>query len=109
MTLLSRFSYKSFNARISSRNTAASIHLVCATTHLKDSSSHVDGIPKGLRLVRDITSLVDQQARDYISNLQDLRRSLLGQAGTVAAVMVYRVFDKLEDLGKRTSSILILF
>ena len=50
-------------------------------------------------------SLVDQQATDYIANLQSLRRNLLGQASTSAAVMVYRVFDQLEDLGKQTSFI----
>ena len=55
---------------------------------------------KGVRLVKNITSLVDQQARDYIVNLQDLRRSLRGQASTTAAVIVCRVFDKLEDVGK---------
>jgi hypothetical protein len=55
---------------------------------------------QGVRLVKNITSLVDQQAQDYIANLQDLRRSLRGQASTTAAVMVCRVLDKLEDAGK---------
>ena len=55
---------------------------------------------QGVRLVKNIASLVDQQAQDYIANLQDLRRSLRGQASTTAAVMVYRVFEKLEDVGK---------
>jgi len=55
---------------------------------------------EGMRFIRDIMSLVDQQARDYIANLQDLRRNLCGQASINAAVMVYRVFDKLEDVGK---------
>ena len=80
---------------------------MCATTH--STVSHIEGVSQGLRLVRDITSLVDEQARGYIASLQNLRHSLLGQAGTVAAVMVYRVFDKIEAIGKPTSSILILF
>ena len=50
--------------------------------------------------MRDIISMVDQQALEYINNLQDLRRSLRGQASIAAAVMVYRVFDKVEDVGK---------
>ena len=55
---------------------------------------------EGMRFIRDIMSLVDQQAQDYIANLQDLRRTLRGQASINAAVMVYRVFDKMEDVGK---------
>src|SRR6266849_10606105 len=62
---------------------------------------------KGVRLVKNIMSLVDQQARDYIATLQDLRRSLRGQASTIAAVMVCRVFDKLEDVGKSIWSFFI--
>src|SRR6266852_836023 len=62
---------------------------------------------KGVRLVKNITSLVDQQARDYIVNLQDLRRSLRGQASTTAAVVVCRVLDKLEDVGKSIWSFFI--
>ena len=61
----------------------------------------------GVRLVKNITSLVDQQARDYIVTLQDLRRSLHGQASTTAAVVVCRVFDKLEDVGKSIWSFFI--
>ena len=57
-------------------------------------------VSQGVRLVKNITSLVDQQARDYIANLQDLRRSLRGQASTTAAVMVCRVFHKLKDVGE---------
>ena len=62
---------------------------------------------KGVRLVKNIMSLVDQQARDYIANLQDLRRSLCGQASATAAVVVCRVFDKLEDVGKSIWSFFI--
>ena len=56
--------------------------------------------------MRDIISMVDQQALEYIANLQGLRRSLRGQASIVAAVMVYRVFDKVEDVGKSPHSFL---
>jgi hypothetical protein len=55
---------------------------------------------QGVRLIRDIISLVEKQAQDYIANLQALRRSLYGQTSTSAAVMVYRVFDKLDGLGE---------
>ena len=64
-------------------------------------------VSQGVRLVKNITSLVDQQARNYIANLQDLRRSLHGQASTTAAVMVCHVFDKLEDVGKSIWSCLV--
>ena len=64
-------------------------------------------LPQGVRLVKNIMSLVDQQAQDYIANLQDLRRSLRGQASTTAAVVVCRVFDKLEDVGKSIWSFFI--
>jgi hypothetical protein len=55
---------------------------------------------QGVRLIRDIISLVEKQAQDYIANLQALRHSLYGQTSTSAAVMVYRVFDKLDNLGE---------
>ena len=57
-------------------------------------------VSQGVRLIKNIMSLVDQQAQDYIANLQDLRRSIHGQASTTAAVVVCRVLDKLEDVGK---------
>ena len=57
-------------------------------------------VSQGVRLIKNIMSLVDQQAQDYIANLQDLRHSLHGQSSTTAAVVVCRVFDKLEDVGK---------
>ena len=63
---------------------------------------------QGVRLVKNITSLVDQQAQDYIVNSQGLRRSLHGQASTTAVVVVCRVSDKLEDVGKPFFSPLIL-
>src|SRR5713101_3814063 len=71
------------------------------------SLHHALTVSQGVRLVKNITSLVDQQARDFIANLQDLRRSLLGQASTTAAVIVCRVFDKLEDVGKSIWSFFI--
>ena len=54
--------------------------------------------------IRDIISLVDKQAQEYIANLQDFRRSLYGQTSTSAAVMVYRVFDKLDNVGESIQS-----
>src|SRR6266849_5362903 len=61
--------------------------------------------------MRDIISVVDQPAKEYTANLQGLRRSLRGQASIASAVMVYRVFDKVEDVGKsilpRTPSFLL--
>ena len=57
-------------------------------------------VSQGVRLIKNIMSLVDQQAQDYIVNLQDLRRSLHGQASTTAAVVVCRVLDKIEAVGK---------
>ena len=59
---------------------------------------------QGVRLMRDIISLVDKQAQDYIANFQALRHSLYGQTSTSAAVMVYRVFDKLDNLGESIQS-----
>ena len=61
---------------------------------------------QGVRLIRDIISLVDKQAQDYIANFQALRRSLDVQMSTSAAVMVYRVFDKLDNLGESIQSLL---
>ena len=55
---------------------------------------------QGVRMIKNIVSLVDKQAQDYIANLQALRHSLYGQASTSASVMVYRVFDKLDNLGE---------
>ena len=58
--------------------------------------------------MKNIMSLVNQQAQDYIFTLQDLRRSLHEQASTSAAVVVHRVFDKLEDVGKSIRPFFIL-
>ena len=55
---------------------------------------------QGGRLVKNIMSLVDEQAQDYVDNLRNLRRSLCGQASTAAAVTVYCVFDEVEKIGK---------
>ena len=106
MKLSSRFSCKSYSALTLSKSTAANSPSVCVTFHRKDLW-WADGISEGLRLVKNITSLVDQQTQGYISNLQNLRRSLLGQASTSAAVMVYRVFDKLGDVGKTRGPALV--
>ena len=62
--------------------------------------------------MRDIISIVGQQALEYIANLRGLPRSLCGQASIAAAITVYRVFDMAEDMGKsilpRTRSFLLL-
>ena len=55
---------------------------------------------QGVRMITNIVSLVDKQAQDYAANLQALRQSLYGQTSTSASVMVYRVFDKLDKLGR---------
>jgi hypothetical protein len=55
---------------------------------------------EGTRFIRDIMSLVGQQAEAYIAKLQDLRRNLRGQASINAAVIAYRVLYKLEVVGK---------
>ena len=60
--------------------------------------SSVDCIYLGGRLLRDTTSLVDQQAKDYIDALQKLRRSLNDHASISAAATIYRVFGKIEDI-----------
>ena len=65
--------------------------------HSKVSQLQINDTAEGLRLIRDIASLVDQQAQEYIASLRSLHCNLLGQA--IAVVMVYHVFDKLEDLG----------
>ena len=60
--------------------------------------SSVNYVYLGVRLLRDTTSLVDQQAKDYIDALQKLRRSLNDHASTSAAATIYRVFGKIEDI-----------
>lgn len=49
-------------------------------------------------------SLVDQQAKDDINNLQKLRHSLREHANVVVAVMVHRVCDELQAIGRAISS-----
>lgn len=62
-------------------------------------SPTVDSPYSGGRLLRDMTSAVDQQAREYIDSLQNLRRSLHDNANVSAAVTVYRVFGKVNAIG----------
>jgi len=67
------------------------------------SLSLVDGFNLGGRLLRDIASFVDEQAKEYIKSLQDLRRSLHNHASVSTAVMIYRVFGKVEAIGRSMS------
>ena len=50
--------------------------------------------------MRDIASLVDQQVKDYIDTLQKLRRGLSDYASISAAATIYRVFGKMEAIGR---------
>jgi hypothetical protein len=54
----------------------------------------------GGRLLRDMTSLADQQAKEYIDNLQKLRSSLSEHANVSVAVMVHRVCGELQYIGR---------
>ena len=58
----------------------------------------------GGRLLRDMTSLADQQAKDYIENLQKLRSSLSEHANVSTAVMVHRVCGELQNIGRAIPS-----
>ena len=62
----------------------------------------------GGRLLRDMTSLTDQQAKGYIDNLQKLRSSLSEHANVSAAVMVHRVCGELQNIGKGDSVFVII-
>ena len=55
-------------------------------------------------MITNIVSLADKKAQDYIANLQALRHSLYGQTSTSTAVVVHRVLDKADNLGKSTPS-----
>ena len=59
-------------------------------------ASSCDGLmgSQGVRAIKEY-----KQARDYIADLQDLWLSLHGEVCPSTAVIVYRVFDKLEDIG----------
>ena len=54
----------------------------------------------GVRPLRDTASLVDQQAKDYIDALLKLRRGLSDHASISAAATIYRVFGKMEVIGR---------
>ena len=58
----------------------------------------------GGRLLRDMTSLVDQQAKEYIDNLQKLRGGLSEHVNVSAAVMVHRVCGELQNIGRAIPS-----
>ena len=62
--------------------------------------SYLDCVCLGVRLLRDTASLVDQQANDYIDTLQKLRRGLNDHPSISAAATIYRVFGKIEAIGR---------
>ena len=101
--LFSRFYYKLFSAPTSSRNIVASGVLVCMNTH-PEVLLFFTRVYLGGRLLRDMTSLVDQQAKEYIDNLQKLRSSLSEHADVSAAVMVHRVCGELQNIGRAIPS-----
>ena len=53
----------------------------------------------GGRLLRDMTSLVEKEAIDYIDNLQQLRRCLGEHSSVSAAVLVHRVCGHVQAIG----------
>jgi len=108
MKLLSRFFSKSYNARILSRNIVASGLSVRIAARVKLGSS-VDGFYAGGRLLRDTASFVDQQAKDYVDNLERLRRALYENASVNAAVKIYCVYGKVESIGKTIPSFVLPF
>jgi len=61
----------------------------------KAKSAHAGG-----RLLRDMTSLVEKEANDYIDNLQQLRRCLGEHASVSAAVLVHRVCGQVQVIGR---------
>lgn len=50
--------------------------------------------------MRDVASVVDQQAKDYVDTLQKLRRSLSEHASVSAIARIDRVFGKVEAIGR---------
>ena len=54
----------------------------------------------GGRLLRDMTSLVEKEANDYIDNLQQLRRCLGEHATVSAAVLVHHVCGQVQAIGR---------
>jgi len=69
------------------------MHVVCAKL-----LASVEGVFSGGRLLRNLTSPVDQPAKDYIRSFQNLRRSLHEHASVSAAV--HRTFGELETIGR---------
>ena len=100
--LFSRFYCKLFSVPTSSRNIVASGVLVCVNAHPENLM--FTRVYSGGRLLRDMTSLVDQQAKEYIDNLQKLRSSLSEHANVSAAVMVHRVCGELQNIGRMIPS-----
>ena len=63
-------------------------------------SKKAKSVYAGGRLLRDMTSLVEKEANDYIDNLQQLRRCLGEHAGVSAAVLVHRVCGQVQAIGR---------
>ena len=71
--------------------------------YIQRSKRLVNSVCLGSRLLRDMTSIVGQQAKDYIENLQKLRRSLSEHADVSGAVTIYRVCGQLQAIGEAIS------
>ena len=63
-------------------------------------SEKADSVYAGGRLLRDMTSLVEKEANDYIDNLQQLRRCLGEHASVSATVLVHRVCGQVQEIGR---------
>ena len=81
------------------KDIAASGVSVCMDTH-SDVLLSFNGVASGGRVLRDMVSLTDQQAKDYIDNFQRLRLNPSEHANITVAVMVHRVCGELQTIGK---------
>jgi len=68
-----------------------------------------NGVGSGGRLLRDMVSLIDQHAKDYIDNFRKLRVDISEHANITVAVMVHRVCGELQTIGKPIPSFLESF
>ena len=62
-------------------------------------SRKANSVYAGSRLLRDMASIVEKEANDYIDNLQQLRRCLGEHASVSAAVLVHRVCGQVQTIG----------
>ena len=63
-------------------------------------SKKAESVYSGGRLLRDMTSLVEKEANDYIENLRQLRRCLDEHASVSAAVLIRRVCGQVQVIGR---------